>query len=156
MDINEPIQFNPEDARLLFQEGAFFVLLDMPEGSEFGIDMKVWNTAERFKGIKMIPPGLHFIHYSSVDVCGEVGPRSGFFHFFKKQEMLVKKWNRTVEGIVMNETVPEEQINRMKDNLENLDKHLGPYPYEIYEKWLNLTEHITGQFKSHQKNFNKF
>lgn len=148
MEENRPINFSQEEARILFQDGAILILLDMPVGSEFGIDMKVWNTAERFKGIKMIPPGLHFIHYSSVDVCEEVGPRSGFFHFFKKQELLVKKWDRTSEGIIMNEQVSDEQINNLKDNIENLDKYLGPYPYEIYEKWLMLTEHIPGLFKT--------
>ena len=50
-------------AKVLFKEGAFLVLLDMPEGSEFGIDYNSWTTGPKFKGVKMIPPGLHYIYY---------------------------------------------------------------------------------------------
>ena len=50
-------------ARQLFAEGAVLVLLDVPEGTEFGIDYNSWNIAPKFMGIKMIPPGFHFIFY---------------------------------------------------------------------------------------------
>ena len=56
-------RMDPELARRLFENGATLVLLDFPVGTEFGIDMNVWNTGEMFKGVKMIPPGIHFIHY---------------------------------------------------------------------------------------------
>lgn len=39
------------------------VLLEVPERTEVGIDYKCWNVGQRFKGIKLIPPGLHFIYY---------------------------------------------------------------------------------------------
>jgi A1 cistron-splicing factor AAR2 len=54
---------NNETAKVLFREGATFVLLDMPEGSEFGIDYNSWTTGPKFKGVKMIPPGIHFVYY---------------------------------------------------------------------------------------------
>lgn len=44
-------------------QGATLVLLDLPPRSEFGIDMVAWNTAERFKGVKMIPQGVHFVYW---------------------------------------------------------------------------------------------
>ena len=50
-------------ARRLLIEGATFVFLDVPVGTEFGIDMKSWNTGDKFKGVKMIPPGLHYVYY---------------------------------------------------------------------------------------------
>lgn len=52
-----------ETAKVLFKEGAVLLLLDMPEGSEFGIDYNSWTTGPKFRGVKMIPPGLHFIYY---------------------------------------------------------------------------------------------
>jgi A1 cistron-splicing factor AAR2 len=52
-----------EVARQLFAEGAVLVLLDVPEGTEFGIDYNSWHVGPKFKGIKMIPPGFHFIFY---------------------------------------------------------------------------------------------
>ena len=50
-------------ARELFLEGSVLILLDVPEGSEIGIDYNSWNVGPRFKGIKMIPAGFHFIYY---------------------------------------------------------------------------------------------
>lgn len=52
-------------AKKLFEEGAFLVLLDVPEKVEFGIDYNCWNVGPLFKGVKMIPPGLHFVFYRS-------------------------------------------------------------------------------------------
>lgn len=38
--------------------------------------------------------------------------------------------------------VDEETLERMKRDLKNLDKCLGPYPYDIWKKWRDLTNHI--------------
>jgi len=56
-------EMTPEVSQRLFKEGATFVFLDVPVGTEIGIDMQSWNTGEKFKGIKMIPPGLHFVYF---------------------------------------------------------------------------------------------
>ena len=53
----------PELARRLFAEGAVLVLLDVPQRTEFGIDYNSWSVGPKFKGVKMIPPGLHFVYY---------------------------------------------------------------------------------------------
>ena len=57
------VEIDQDVAQKLFIEGAVLVLLDMPLGSEFGIDCNSWNIGERFRGIKMIPPGVHFVYY---------------------------------------------------------------------------------------------
>ena len=54
---------DPDTARCLFEEGAFLMFLDVPPRTEFGIDYNSWNVGEKFKGVKMIPPGAHFVHY---------------------------------------------------------------------------------------------
>lgn len=54
---------NQDLARSLFEEGAALVLLDVPERTEFGIDYNCWTVGPKFKGVKMIPPGFHFIFY---------------------------------------------------------------------------------------------
>ncbi|KAF9129045.1 a1-alpha2 repression [Mortierella sp. 14UC] len=49
----------------LFKAGAILLVLDAPHNQlEFGIDVNCWNTGPRFKGIKIIPPGAHFVYYS--------------------------------------------------------------------------------------------
>ncbi|KAK7869800.1 hypothetical protein R5R35_008325 [Gryllus longicercus] len=129
-------------ARRLLIEGATLMLLNVPQGTEFGIDMKSWYTAERFKGLKMIPPGLHFIYYSAVNEHGDVAPRVGFFHHFKKSEFVVKQWDPDSESISSAE-ISEEEVKVYMSNLLNLDKHLGPYPFDVWKKWKVLTDKIT-------------
>ena len=53
-------------AQWLFDNGATLVFLDLPTGSEFGIDYNYYEVGPQFKGVKMIPPGIHFIYYRSV------------------------------------------------------------------------------------------
>lgn len=50
-------------ARRLFAEGAALVLLDVPEKTEFGIDYNSWTVGPKFRGVKMVPPGFHFVFY---------------------------------------------------------------------------------------------
>jgi len=50
-------------AQWLFENGATLVFLDLPTGSEFGIDYNCYEVGPQFKGVKMIPPGIHFIYY---------------------------------------------------------------------------------------------
>lgn len=50
-------------ARRLFSEGAVLVVLDVPERTEFGVDYNSWTLGPKFKGVKMIPPGFHFVYY---------------------------------------------------------------------------------------------
>uniref|UniRef100_A0A674CMN1 Protein AAR2 homolog n=1 Tax=Salmo trutta TaxID=8032 RepID=A0A674CMN1_SALTR len=37
----------------------------VPEGTELGINYKSWQVGSCFQGVKMIPPGLHLLHYCS-------------------------------------------------------------------------------------------
>jgi len=60
------VDISQEQAQWLFTEGGILVFLDLPAGSEFGIDYCSWEVGEQFKGVKMIPPGIHFIYYRFV------------------------------------------------------------------------------------------
>lgn len=131
-------------AKNLVKEGGTFVLKNVPKGSEFGIDMVSFNVGEKFKGLKMIPPGLHFINYSAVSTYdNSVAPKSGFFHFFKPKEMLVKSWDVQEED-VSQEVTSEEETQRFRDNLMgDLDQFLAPYDYQVYQRWKSLTDYIS-------------
>ena len=67
-------QLSPEAAQRLYQEGGFLVVTQLPPGTELGIDLYSWNTGEKFLGVKMIPPGLHFVYYSTLGQ-GSAGPQ---------------------------------------------------------------------------------
>ncbi|KAF9105597.1 a1-alpha2 repression [Mortierella sp. GBA35] len=59
------MEMDNETMKKLFRAGAILLVLDAPQNQlEFGIDVNCWNTGPRFKGIKIIPPGAHFVYYS--------------------------------------------------------------------------------------------
>ncbi|XP_069682395.1 protein AAR2 homolog [Periplaneta americana] len=145
--MSDCLEIDQDLARRLLLEGATLVFLDVPQGTEFGIDMKSWNTGEKFKGVKMIPPGLHYVYYNAINKDGDTAPRVGFIHNFKKSEFVAKKWDPETEDISTTE-VSEEQISRIKADLLNLDKFLGPYPFDVWKRWKNLTNKISNDLVS--------
>lgn len=48
-----------EAAQALLLQGAVALVQGVPVGCEFGLDYRSWRTAARFRGVKMLPPGLH-------------------------------------------------------------------------------------------------
>uniref|UniRef100_T1IJM4 Protein AAR2 homolog n=1 Tax=Strigamia maritima TaxID=126957 RepID=T1IJM4_STRMM len=145
---------DPDVARTLFREGATLIFLDVPPKTEFGIDHNTWNVGTEFKGVKMIPPGIHFVYYSAVSSDNQTAPRTGFFHSFKKGEIVVKKWDNYLEDI-KDEVISDEEIERFKVNLKDLDKHLGAYPYDSWKKWISQTHYITDEVLDRIEPLNK-
>ena len=47
----------------LAAQGATLLLLDVPAGTTIGIDFTSYTAGDKFAGLKMIPPGLHFLSY---------------------------------------------------------------------------------------------
>lgn len=131
-----------ETAQVLFQEGAMLLFLDVPQGTEFGIGYNCWEVGPKFKGVKMIPPGIHFIYYCAKSRFGDLAPRTGFFYEFKQREILVKKWDKHLEDIKM-DSISLEEMECYELNKKELDQFLAPYPYENYKKWVSITNHIT-------------
>ncbi|KAM4571610.1 protein AAR2 homolog [Fundulus diaphanus] len=140
------VDMDPDVARRLFEEGATLVLLDVPRGTELGIDCKSWQVGPRFKGVKMIPPGLHFLHFCSTNSpsCGgEIGPKSGLFLTLKPRQILLAHWDPKEEDLDFSASENEEHLERIRGTLRELDPHLGPYPYEVMRKWVALTDQIS-------------
>jgi A1 cistron-splicing factor AAR2 len=54
----------------MLRHTATVVCLDVPEGTELGLDLHCWTTGPRFKGVKLVPPGPHALYYASA--AGEV------------------------------------------------------------------------------------
>lgn len=132
-----------ETAQILFHEGATMVCLDVPEGTEFGFDYSSWTAGPLFKGVKMIPPGIHFVYYSARNKqTDEVGPRTGTFINFEQKSVVVRKWNPIAEELT-EDGISADDVQHIQDNLKDLDRFLGPYPYEGYKKWVSLSNFIT-------------
>lgn len=118
------------------------MLINVPLGTEIGIDLNSWNVGDKFMGIKMIPPGIHFVYYSPVNLSHKcVAPRTGFFYNFCRGEIVVRRWDKENEEIV--DTVSQEDQERVRADLKNLDKCLGVFPYSSWKKWISLSDHIS-------------
>lgn len=140
------VDMDPDVARRLFEEGATLVLLGVPQGTELGLDYKSWKVGPRFRGVKMIPPGLHFLHYSSVNSpkCGsEIGPKTGLFLSLKPRDVVLASWDPKMEDLDFSASENQEEVSRVRASLHELDPHLGPYPYEVMRKWVSLSDHIS-------------
>ena len=133
-------------AKNLFDAGAMFLFLDVPINTEFGIDYMSWRTGPNFRGLKMIPPGLHFIYFSPADKKGNLGMRTGFFHNFKLKEIVVKKWNAQAETIDAAYSANENDLSSFQSNKQNLDRFLAPYPFDEFKRWLSLTSNLNEVF----------
>ncbi|KAM7253850.1 hypothetical protein ACFE04_012624 [Oxalis oulophora] len=54
------MEIDSETALQLVKQGVTLLLLDVPQYTLLGIDTQIFSVGPAFKGIKMIPPGLHF------------------------------------------------------------------------------------------------
>lgn len=149
---------DPDQARAYFEQGGTVLLLDLPPGSEFGIDYSSWTTGPKFKGVKMIPPGLHFVYWSASSSASNsssssssnqtatpttvnpttplsqsqaaTGVRTGIFIWIEKSQILPLRYNPRTEDLIDPTSLSdyEQDIERFRHNLKSLDPFLAPYP----------------------------
>ncbi|OVA18777.1 A1 cistron-splicing factor [Macleaya cordata] len=132
-----------ERALELVKQGATLLLLDVPQFTLFGIDTQMFSVGPVFKGIKMIPPGPHFVYYSSSNRDGnDFSLVVGFFINTNPSEVIVRKWVQQEERLVKLSEEEEERYCVAVKNLE-FDSHLGPYPLKHYGDWKQISNYIT-------------
>ena len=61
------------------ERGGTLLCLGLPPGSSFGVDQQLFTTGPKFQGVKMLPPGTHFVAYSAAGKHGDAAPFRGFF-----------------------------------------------------------------------------
>ncbi|KAJ0256105.1 hypothetical protein HA466_0091140 [Hirschfeldia incana] len=132
-----------EKALELVKHGATLLFLDVPQHTLIGIDTQMFTVGPAFKGIKMIPPGIHFVFYSSSTRDGkEFSPTIGFFIDVAPSQVIVRKWNQQDEWLAKVSEEEEERYSQAVKSLE-FDKHLGPYNLSQYGAWKHLSNYIT-------------
>lgn len=127
----------------LVKKGAALLFLDVPQHTLLGIDTQMFSVGPNFKGIKMIPPGPHFIYYSSSNRGGsEFSPMIGFFIDLNPSEVIIRKWDQQEERLVKVSEEEEERYGRAVKGLE-FDRYLGPYMLSQFGEWKMLSNYIT-------------
>jgi A1 cistron-splicing factor AAR2 len=125
---------------------ATLIVLDAPEGLEFGLDLLSFSVGKNFLGVSDIPPGLHVVYYGS----GMTG-RESFFLELSPGEICIKRWDKLSERIYIcrddeddrNAGLPDGAAQNMRDAITrrriDVIERLGPYPIERKSRWVNLS-----------------
>lgn len=138
------MEMDPEVAKKLFNQGAILFITGVPKGTEFGIDLCSYVIGDNFRGVKMIPPGPHYVWCAATGPYGDTAPRVGFTYFFEEQELVVREWDANNEELRERQIAePELEKRRLKDNLKMLDPFLAPYDFRYCGEWRKLTDTIT-------------
>lgn len=112
------------------------VCLDFPQGREFGTDLRTYAVGPLFRGMKLIPPGLHLV------IFGSELDRSGAFVRLGPGEVCVFKWDAATELPTFQ--VPDEERERVSAAVHRmeLDAGLGPYELHTAAEWHELACHV--------------
>lgn len=126
----------------LTEHGCSVLCLGCPEGMLFGIDYSAWTVGPRFMGVKLVPPGLHYIYSSGSGEDVGVG-RTGFFLLMEAKQVMVFRWDPLNEELTMLDDKDEE--SRYVDGVRgfDFDSNLGPYPLDLSAQWVELTRHAS-------------
>lgn len=122
------------------ERGGVFVVTDPPPSFDFGIDCMNYETRPDFRGVSMVPAGLHFVYWGT-----GMGSRQGCFLFFEKDEIIVKSWDSVVEDLLPTHSLSEWSLSNLIAAIHcgELDGNLGPYPFETLNSWQNLSNYIS-------------
>ncbi|KAJ6263596.1 hypothetical protein Dda_2164 [Drechslerella dactyloides] len=146
------------------------ILLDLPPSSFCAIDLASFTTAPRFRGIKNIPPGVHFCYFSptsdapidpsttssriteldSASHPSSLHFRTGFFFAASPSTPhIIRKWCTKTETLLPESQIPTADIDAVKRNLPEIHReHLSPYeklqvPEDKVAIWNTLAAAIT-------------
>lgn len=120
---------------------VLLVLDNPPAGIDFGIDVFSWTTGPNFKGLSLIPKGLHFVYHST-----GLGARQGFFlRVGDRAEVIARHWDASTEEISAKSNLNELQLAALGEAIKRGDfnNNLGPYPFDQHRSWRNLTNLVT-------------
>lgn len=131
-----------DEALFRFKQGGALLALDVPEGTEFGIDCTVFTVGPKFQGVKMIPPGLHL---ALVGAAGNEATRVAEFLWLERSDVRVRRWDPASEAFHPGSGMDEDAEERYRLGVRNhdFDATMGPYPTESHARWLRLTSRVT-------------
>ena len=150
-------ELTPEQRAALAEQGATILLLGVPAGTTIGIDFTTYAAGDKFAGLKMIPPGLHFLSHCAASSSdrSEAPIKAGFWFTAKLGATLVRKWDDRAEEFSPESFVDAEELERFQLAVRGheFDASTGPYPFDTHADWRALTEHLTPHaLKRHQPN----
>ncbi|KAL7748190.1 hypothetical protein RI367_006374 [Sorochytrium milnesiophthora] len=135
----------------LWERHGKLLVLGLPKNSVFGIDCASWTVSAAFRGIKFIPPGLHFIYWSSPEANSESATpgrnsliRCGCFLQLDERQTIVRQYDQATEDLLP--LADADQNERYLKNIRDFDAGMGLYPQDesqAFPKWNALTLYIS-------------
>lgn len=116
--------------------GAILIIPDVPLGLDLGINCMSFETGPKFRGMSVIPQGLHFVYHST-----GMAARQGFFWRTNGYDVSVRRWDPIEEHICASNNLSPESMATLVQELRrgDLNGNLGPYPVAQHHVWLNLS-----------------
>eukprot|EP00897_Mesotaenium_endlicherianum_P007505 jgi/Mesen1/6783/ME000348S06049 len=126
------VELNQEEAKDMVQRGASLLFLDVPPGTSLGIDQQMFVVGPKFKGVKMLPAGTHFVYTSATGRHGnEAAP------------VVVRQWDARQESLAALHDPDQEERYAAAVRRFEFDSQLGAFDIHSYATWQRLSNHIT-------------
>eukprot|EP00201_Polytomella_parva_P023203 CAMPEP_0175043886 /NCGR_PEP_ID=MMETSP0052_2-20121109/3469_1 /TAXON_ID=51329 ORGANISM="Polytomella parva, Strain SAG 63-3" /NCGR_SAMPLE_ID=MMETSP0052_2 /ASSEMBLY_ACC=CAM_ASM_000194 /LENGTH=177 /DNA_ID=CAMNT_0016307061 /DNA_START=40 /DNA_END=570 /DNA_ORIENTATION=+ len=139
------VNLDSQTAEKLVDEGGSVLVLGLPLGTAFGIDHQVFTIGPLFKGVKMIPPGPHFISYcvASQRSPNDFSPPSGRWIFLKNKQVSVWRFDGSTEELegIINEDEKERFVEGVRRH--DFDSGMAPYDLARLHQWRMLAQFIS-------------
>lgn len=161
-NINLDFTDDSDDSFMETSGSCRILLLQCEEAMEVCLDLCSWHATSQFKGMKFIPPGPHFLHwsirdYSDLSTSGEFvtiehNPyddlecsHCGEFLFLQPGGVAVRRWNSRKGGFEMLDDPEEERRYRFGVRSFDFDSYMAPYSMDqvLIKRWNRLTSCVS-------------
>jgi A1 cistron-splicing factor AAR2 len=110
---------------------------NFPTDWTVGVDLHFFNTNNLLKGIKLIPQGIHVVHWAQ----DPNSIRSGYFFEAHEGDVIVLYWDSQNETMHVGDEVGELNIRKQMDNVSGFYPYMIAYPGDV-TKWRDLTRYV--------------
>jgi hypothetical protein len=125
----ENLKMGNAEAVRRFKDGACVLMLDFPAETDFGIDVRSWMVGPKFKGLKMVPAGLHLLYWHAGH-----GMTQGMWFHAQPSQVLILQWDLATEDFAPVDAsgIDADQRERLVEAVRGFefDSGLAPYPME--------------------------
>lgn len=112
------------------------ILSNIPEDWLVGVDLQFFNTNRILKGIKLIPDGIHILHFAK----DQSSIRHGFYINAKEGDVVICYWDAENEKILVDDEIGELNISKEMSKLSEYYSFMISYPSD--PDWKSLTRYI--------------
>lgn len=112
------------------------IFSNIPQDWLVGIDLQFFNTNHILKGIKLVPDGIHIVHFAK----DQSSIRHGFYINAKEGDVIICYWDEKDEKILVDDEIGELNITKEMSKLSDYYSFMISYPPD--PEWKKLTQYI--------------